>query len=161
MAALLQGLEQAPLQRQERVLLQDLVQAQVRGLLRLEERRLHRYEGWAQFKARLQEPEPVPVRVDKRAQVRGQVIGQEREQERASYPGPERRLLRVPEQGPHKGQGLPQPSRGREKLGQCSSQNADTRSRNSRKGKDLPKDVVQRPKERTVLRLGLRLLQYR
>jgi hypothetical protein len=58
-------------------------------------------------------------------------------QERLLLPSLARRLLQVPEQSPHKGQALAQLSRGREKLGQCRSQNADTRSQNSLKGKDL------------------------
>jgi len=49
-------------------------------------------------------------------------------------------LCRPQERGPFRGQGLPQGSRGRERLGQCRSQNTDTRSQNSRKGKDLEHD---------------------
>jgi hypothetical protein len=62
------------------------------------------------------------------------------EQERPLLVG----LLQGLEQAPFRGQGLPPPSRGREKLGQCRSQNADTRSQNSRKGKDL-QDLGQSP----------------
>jgi hypothetical protein len=73
--------------------------------------------------------------------MRYQVMGPERwlllRPERLPFPALLRRLLQVPEQGPHKGQGLPQPYRGRETLGQCRSQNADTRSQNSPKNKNL------------------------
>jgi len=61
----------------------------------------------------------------------------ERGPRRTSLQEPEQTLQRALERGPVWGKGLPQPSRGREKLGQCRSQNADTRSLNSRKGKDL------------------------
>jgi hypothetical protein len=83
---------------------------------------------------RMRHREQALLRFDERAQARGPVMRPERGHERPLHPAPYRRLLRVPEQGPHKGQGLPQPSGGREKLGQCRSQNADTRSQNSRKG---------------------------
>jgi len=78
-----------------------------RGLLRQGERRLLRYEGRAQFKAQLQEPEQVQVWMDEWTQERGPVFGLERGHERAPYPDPERRLLRTPERGPHQGQEFP------------------------------------------------------
>jgi hypothetical protein len=137
LVGLWQGLEQAPLQRQEQVLLQGLVQAQVQGLLRQHERRLLRCEGRVLLRVQMQHREQALLRFDERAQARGPGIRPERGQERPPHPAPYRRLLRVPEQGPHKGQALPQLSGGRGKPGQCRSQNGDTRSQNSRKEKDL------------------------
>jgi hypothetical protein len=60
-----------------------------------------------QFRAQLQEPEQVQVRMDEWAQVRGPVIIRERGQERPPFSGLERRLLRAPERGPHRGQEFP------------------------------------------------------
>jgi hypothetical protein len=125
------------LQWQERVLLQGLVLAQKRGLLRQPERRLLRCEGRAQFWRQVQRREPALLRCHWRGLVRGPFIGPEQGHERSLRPAPWQRLLRVHERAQHRGQGLPQPSRGREKLGQCRSQNADTRSQNSRKEKGL------------------------
>ena len=144
LVGLKQGLEQAPLRRRERVLLQGLVQAQVRGLLRRREQRLQRCENRVLLRAQMQHPEQALLRFDERVQARGSVVRQERGQERPLYPAPQRRLLQAPEQRPFRGQGLPQLSGGWEKLGQCRSQNADTRSQNSRKGMDL-QDLVQPP----------------
>ena len=60
----------------------------------------------------MQHPEQKPFRLDERVQARGPVIRPEREplqwQERLLLPALLRRLLQVPEQGPLKGQGLPQ-----------------------------------------------------
>jgi hypothetical protein len=128
---LLQGLEQAPLQPQERVLLQGLVQAQVRGLLRQQERQPLRCEGRVLLRAQMQHREQVLLRLDERAQARGPVMRPERGHERPLRPPPYRRLLRVPEQGPFRGQGLPQLSGGRAHRGKskCKMQSAKWRNR--------------------------------
>jgi len=134
---LLRRLERAPLRRQERVLLQGLVQTQVRGLLRQRERRLLRYEGRVRFRAQVQHRNLMLLGFEYRRLVRGPSMGPERwlsqRPERLPFPT----LWRPQERGPFRGQGLPQRSRGREKLGQCRSQNADARSQNSWKGKGL------------------------
>jgi hypothetical protein len=94
------------------VLLQSLVRAQARGPLRRQERRLLQYEGRVRLRVQMQHREQAPWRFDERAQARGPVIRPEREplqwHERLPLPALLRWLLRVPEQGPHKGQGLPQ-----------------------------------------------------
>jgi hypothetical protein len=64
------GLERAPLGRQERVLLQSLVQTQVQGLLRCEGRGLVMVQE--------QRLELALLRFDERRLVRGLVIGLER-----------------------------------------------------------------------------------
>jgi hypothetical protein len=66
LVVLLLGLEQAPLQRQEPVLLQGLVQAQVRGLSRQQERRLLRCEGRVLLRAQMQHREQALLRCDER-----------------------------------------------------------------------------------------------
>ena len=72
------------------------------------------------------------------------VRGPSMEPERLPLQWPERlmfpALSRPQERRPFRGQGLPQPSRRREKLGQCRDQNADTRSQNSQEEKDLGND---------------------
>jgi hypothetical protein len=68
----LQGLERAPLRRQERVLLHDPVQAQ--ALLRQQGRRL-RYEGRVRLRAQVQHREQVLLRFDERGLVRGLDMG--------------------------------------------------------------------------------------
>ncbi len=108
LVGLLQGLEQAPLRQQEQVLLQDLVGTQVQGLSRQRERRRLRCEGRVLLRVQTQHPEQTLLRFDERAQARGPVIRPERGKERPLYPAPQRRLLRMPEQGPHKGEALPQ-----------------------------------------------------
>ena len=85
----------------------------MRGLLRQPERRLLQYEDRALFRAQMQHPEQALLRFDERVQARGPVIRPERGQERPLCPAPYRRLLRVPEQGPLKGQALAEPSGGR------------------------------------------------
>ena len=77
------------------------------------------------------------LRFEERGLVPGLVMVPERGHERPLCPVPYRRPLRLQERGPFRGQGLPQPYRGREKLGQCRSQNADIRSLNSPKNKNL------------------------
>jgi hypothetical protein len=67
---LLRGLEQAPLQKERRVLLQGLVQTQVRGLLRCECR--------ARLLVQMQRREQTLYWFDERGLVRGLVIGLER-----------------------------------------------------------------------------------
>ncbi len=128
LVGLLQRQERAPLQEQERVLLQNLVPAQVRGLLRQQERRLLRYQGWLRLRVQMQHWEPALLRFDERVLARGPVMKPERGQERLLYPAPYRRLLRMSEQEPHKGQALGQWSGGRGKPGQCRSQNARLRN---------------------------------
>jgi hypothetical protein len=63
---LLQGLEQAPLQRQERTLLHGLVQTQVRGLLRQRERRLLRYGRRVRLRVQMQRREQALLRFGER-----------------------------------------------------------------------------------------------
>jgi hypothetical protein len=48
------------------------------------------------------------TRLAERGLVQGLVMGPERGQKRPLYLAPQRRLLMVPEQGPHKGQALAQ-----------------------------------------------------
>ena len=93
--------------------MQGLVQTQVRGLLRQQERRLLRCEGRVLLRVQMQHREQALLRFDRRAQARGPVMRPKRGQERPLYLAPQRRLLRVPEQGPHRGQALPQLSGGR------------------------------------------------
>ena len=96
------------MRRPQRSLLQCLLQAQVRGLLRQPERWLVRAEDRAQVWVQVQQRKQTLLRCDERAQARGPVIGPERGHERPLYPVPWRRLLRMPEQGPHQGQALAQ-----------------------------------------------------
>ena len=105
--------------------------------MRMQDRRLLRNDDRVRVRAQVQHQEGSLFRLEERVQARGLVMGPERVHEQPLYPVPWRRLLQVPEQRPHRGQALAQPSRGREKLGQCRSQNADTRSQNPLKGKDL------------------------
>ena len=88
-------------------------------------------------RAQVQRQEGTLFRFDERGPIRYQVTGPERhlllQPERLPFPT----LLRPQERRPFRGQGLPQPSGGREKLGQRRSQNADTRSQNSPKNKNL------------------------
>ena len=55
------------MQRQQRVLLQDLVQAQVQALLRQQERRLLRCEGRVLLRVQMQHREQALLRFDERA----------------------------------------------------------------------------------------------
>jgi hypothetical protein len=107
-----------PLREQERRLLRvlergpewTLFRTQAREPLRQQERRLLRHEDRVKLRAQVQHQEGTLFRLDERAQVRGPVIGLERwllqMQERLLLPALLRRLLRVPEQSPHKGQAL-------------------------------------------------------
>ena len=87
------------------MLLQVLGQGLKRWLLR--------GKGRVLFRVQMQHREQALLRFDERVQARGPVIRPERGQERPLYPAPYRRLLRVPEQGPLKGQALAEPSGGR------------------------------------------------
>jgi hypothetical protein len=133
---LARGQGRAPLRDPKRMLLQNPELVPVRK----QKRRLLRHEDRVQLRAQVLNRDRALLRLNERAQARGLVMGPERGQERPLYPVPWRRLLPVPKQGPLKGQALAQLSGGREKLGQCRSQNADTRSQNSLKGKDLGRD---------------------
>jgi hypothetical protein len=101
-----QGLGRAPLRDLKRMLLQNRERMPVRK----QERRLLRHEDRVQLRAQVQHWEQALLRFDERELVRGLVMGPERGHERPLYPVPWRRLLPVPEQSPHKGQGLPQRS---------------------------------------------------
>ena len=96
------------LQAEGRALLRVLGQGLARLLVRGQERWLLRDEDRVLFRAQMQHPEQALLRFDERVQARGPVIRPERGQEWPLCPAPYRRLLRVPEQGPHKGQALPQ-----------------------------------------------------
>ena len=78
--------------------------------VRKQKRRLLRCEGRVLFRAQMQHRDRALLRLNERELVRGLVMGPERGQERPLYPVPWRRLLPMPEQRPHKGQGLPQRS---------------------------------------------------
>jgi len=88
-----------------------------RAPVRKQERRLWRHEDRVPVRAQVQHPEEKLFRLDERGLVQGLVMGSEREllqrPERLLLPALLRRLLRVPEQEPHKGQALPQLSGGR------------------------------------------------
>ena len=109
-ADLLRELERAPLRHPKQMLLQNPVQAQVRRLLRKQEQRLLRYEGRVRLRAQVQRREQTLLQCHERRLEQGPVLRPERGQERPLYPVPLRRLLQVPEQGPHKGQALVQAS---------------------------------------------------
>ena len=93
------------------------------------------------FRVQVQCRNQVPLGYEYRRPGRGPSMGSERLPlrwpERLPFPTLLRRLLQVPEQEPHKGQALPQPSGGREKPGQCRNQNSETRNQNSLPEKDL------------------------
>jgi hypothetical protein len=76
--------------------------------VRKQKRRLLRHEDRVQVRTQVQHPEQKPFRLDERVQARGPST----ELERAPLQRQERLLLQVPEKGPHKGQALPQRSRG-------------------------------------------------
>ena len=67
-------------------------------------------------RAQVQHQKETPFRLNERVPMRYQVMGQERRlllrPERLPFPALYWWLLRMPEQGPHRGQGLPQPSGG-------------------------------------------------
>jgi len=92
------------------------------------------------FRVQVQCRNQVQLGFEYRRPVRGLVIGPERGPLQWPERLPSPMLLRLQDRGAFRGQGLPQPSRGREKLGQCRSQNADTRSQSSRKERDLGHD---------------------
>ena len=68
------------------------------------------------------------------------VRGPSRGSERLPLQWPERRPQRAHERSPFRGQGLPQPHRGQREPGEFRNQNADTRSQNSWKGRELGTD---------------------
>ena len=113
-----------PLQKQDRWLLRLLERGPERTLFRGREMALLRtlarepvrqqgreplrYEGRVRFRVQGQRRNRVLLGFEYRRPVRGPSIGPERGHERPLYPVPWRRLLRVPEQSPLKGQALPQ-----------------------------------------------------
>jgi hypothetical protein len=99
-----QGLGRTPLRHPNRLPLENPERVPVRK----QKRRLLRCEGRVLFRVQVLNRDRALLRLDERGLVRGLVMGPEREHERPLYPVPWRRLLRVPEQRPHKGQALPQ-----------------------------------------------------
>ena len=88
------------------------MRAQAQGLLRQQERRLRRCEGRVRLRMQVQRREQALARFDERGLVRGPVTGLElaslQRQVRLLLPVLKRRLLRMQERGPFRGQGLPQ-----------------------------------------------------
>ena len=138
-------LEQGPERKLFRGREQILLRAQARKPLRQQGRQPLRDEDRALFRAPEQRRNQVLLGFECRRLARGPSMGPMR----LPLQWPERlplpTLLRRQERGPFRGQAFPQPSRRREKLGQCRDQNADTRSQNSRKDDDLgaPRDEEQ------------------
>lgn len=134
---LLRLLEQGPERTLLRGLDRVLLRAHAREPVRKQDRRLLRREDRVRVRAQVQCRNRVLLGYEYRRPVRGPVMGPERlpaqRPERLRFPA----LLRPQGRGPVRGQGFPQPSGEREKLGQCRSQNTDTRSQNSLKEKDL------------------------
>ena len=96
-----------------------------------------RMPGWTQERRH----EKGPGRHEEQKSERGLVLGLERGLEQRQGQCPDPTLLLCPERrhdrGLLRGEGLPQPSGGWQKLGPCRSQNADTRRYNSRKDSEL------------------------
>jgi len=110
---LAQELERGQERGKERSLLQAEVQGLERVLLQGPARWLLRDENRVLFRAQEQHREQALLRFDERVPARGPVVRPERGHERPLHLAPHRRLLRVPEQRPFRGQGLPQLSGGR------------------------------------------------
>ena len=104
-----QGLGRTSLRYPKRLPLENPERVPVRK----QKRRLLRHEDRVQLRAQVLNRDRALLRFNERELVRGLVMGPERGQERPLYPVPWRRLLPVPEQGPHKGQALARRSGGR------------------------------------------------